>query len=143
LFRTIPFVFRLKFNFDIYIYLFIRTWRWCMMHRNVVMISFLVLNFAIKSLLCIIIDKNFMECILLNYELSVMKKTEKVMKKVMENTAVASMRQTEALASVKFVQMLFLHWTHSIWIAPIIKRINCLTILVWLRHWKIIEFFVT
>jgi len=53
-------------------------------------------------------------------------------------TAVASMRRTEALASLKFVQMLFLHWTHSIRISPIIKRINwfaSVTILVWLRNW--------
>jgi len=44
-------------------------------------------------------------------------------------TAVASMRQTEALTSIKFEQMPFLHWTYSIRIAPIIKR------MVWLRHW--------
>jgi len=53
-------------------------------------------------------------------------------------TTVASMRRTEALASVKFLQMPFLHWTHSIQIAPIFKRINwfaSVTILVWLRHW--------
>jgi len=56
--------------------------------------------------------------------------------------AVASMRQTEALASVKLVQMPFLHWTYSIWIAPIVKRINwfaSVTILVWQRHWQPIK----
>jgi len=34
------------------------------------------------------LDKNFTECILLNYELSVMEKMEKVMKKVIEEANV-------------------------------------------------------
>jgi len=37
------------------------------------------------SLLCIMIDNNFTECILLKYEQLVMEKTEKVLEKVLEN----------------------------------------------------------